>query len=85
MIGRALVIRILCGLVGFVWLPLRVDAQSLDDEEDMSTGEISEEVSDTHSVSDDSTSDGHLSDESPSENTGNRGIPRPQTPLQPNR
>jgi hypothetical protein len=83
MTRRVLVIGILCGAAGFIGLTLHADAQSSDDEEDMSTGEISEQVSDTDSVSDDSASDDGFSDDSSSANTGNHGIPRPQTPAQP--
>ena len=84
--GRALVTGILCIVGGVAGLTQRVDAQSEDDEEDMSTGEIiTEEGSTTDSISDETSTDDDLSDDSSPPNAGNHGIPRPRTPLQPTR
>ena len=83
--GRALVIGTLCIVGGIAGLTQRADAQSADDEEDMSTGEITEEVSTTDSISDETSTDDDLSDDSSAPDADNHGIPRPKTPLQPTR
>ena len=67
-------------LVGFA---LRATAQSRDDEEDMSTGEISEETSSADSISNDTSSDDESSDDSFAPDSGDHRTGRPQTPLQP--
>jgi hypothetical protein len=81
MMGRTLVIGTLC-IVGLAQL---VNAQSQDDEEDLSTGEISTEISSADSISDEASFDDDSSDESFSPDTGNSGIARPQTPVEPTR
>jgi hypothetical protein len=83
MTRRVLVIGILCGAAGFIGLTLHADAQSSDDEEDMSTGEISEETSSTGSISNDTSSDDDFSDSSFAPDAGDHRIGRPRTPLQP--
>jgi hypothetical protein len=81
MTGRALIAGI-CSAVVLVGLVLRADAQSQDDEEDMSTGEISEETS-SGSISTDTPSDDDFSDSSFAPDSGDHRIGRPQTPIQP--
>ena len=82
MTGRALVAGI-CSAVMLIGLVLRADAQSQDDEEDMSTGEISEETSSTGSISSDTSSDDDFSDSSFAPDAGDHRIGRAQTPIQP--
>ena len=55
---------ILCIVSGVTGLTQRVVAQSQDEEEDMSTGEISEEVSSADSISDETSVDDDLSEDS---------------------
>jgi hypothetical protein len=86
MTGRALAAGTLCFVtIGLLGLSSRVAAQSSDDEEDMSTGEITEEVSTTDSISDGTSTDDNSSDDSSPPHGGIQGIPRPKTPLQPTR
>lgn len=84
MTGRALVIGILCLFGSIAGLSPRINAQSQENGEDMSTGEISEEVSSADSISDETSVEDDLSDDLfPPKGEGT--IPRPQKPLQPTR
>ena len=84
MMGRTLRIVILCIVTGVTGLTQRVVAQSQDEEEDMSTGEISEEISSADLISDETSVDDDSSDDlfPPS---GEDTIPRPRRPAQPSR
>jgi hypothetical protein len=85
MTGRALVIGILCIVGGIAGLTQRLEAQSHDDEEDLSTGEISAEISSADSISDEASFEEESSDDLSSPNSGNSRIARPQTPVEPSR
>jgi nucleosome binding factor SPN SPT16 subunit len=82
MTGTALRIALFVGL-GVCALAQRVDAQSEEDVEEVSTGDASEESSSADSISDEISFDDDLSDDFSSSSSAKTGIRRPQTPLQP--
>ena len=85
MTGRVLVIGTLCIGLGVFGLTQRIAAQSEDDVEETSTGEIAEETFTADSISDETSLDDDLSDDWPSQSSGDGGGDRPKTPVQPNR
>ena len=73
MTGRALLIGILFVALSVTAVTRRVDAQSHIEEDDVSTGEISEEISSSDIGSDDLSSQDEPSDDSFSTDRGNKG------------
>jgi hypothetical protein len=82
MTGRALLVGILFIGLGLAGLTSPVDAQSDIEQDDLSTGEISEESSSTDLGSDDTSPEEELSDDPLWPNRGDKDIPRPRTPLE---